>query len=146
LFTRDKGKIKLAHQHLIYPMIEDRAAKKRHPYTGEFVWQHANNAFGWTALLGREPGGRNISPYGAPARATNLKGLPPTFMSTGALDLFLEENMDYARRLTRAGVPVEFHIYAGAFHGFDAALDSTVGQAHARDQMNALREALSGDD
>jgi acetyl esterase/lipase len=143
LLTRDRRKIKLIHQQLIYPMIDDRPETKRHPYTGEFVWNRANNVFGWTALLGRKPGGRNVSPYAAAARATNLKGLPPAFISTGALDLFLEEDLEYMRRLTRAGVPVEFHVYAGAYHGFDSSPDASVSKTHARDQMDALREAFA---
>ena len=46
------------------------------------------------------------------------RGLPPTYISVGGLDLFLEENQAYADRLSRAGVPVEFHIYPRAYHGF----------------------------
>ena len=64
------------------------------------------------------PGGADVSPYAAPARATDLAGLPPTFLASGALDLSLEENLDYSRRLIRAGVPTEVHIYPGAPHGF----------------------------
>jgi acetyl esterase/lipase len=143
LLTRDRRKIKLIHQQLIYPMIEDRPAKKRHPYTGEFVWNHANNVFGWKAILGKAPGGKKVSPYAAAARATNLAKLPPTFLSVGSLDLFLEEDLEYARRLVRAGVPVELHVYPGAYHGFDGALESRVARIHARDQMEALRVAFA---
>src|SRR5690606_16332465 len=110
-----------------------------HPYAGEFIWHHANNRFGWTSLLGREPGADGVSPYAAPARAEDLAGLPPTFISVGALDLFIEANMEYARRLIRAGVPTELHVYAGAIHGFTLLQASKVAAAHGRDLGEALR-------
>src|SRR5262249_40240850 len=109
LLTRDRGEFKLAFQHLIYPMIDDRTCvvSDPHPFTGEFIWTASSNHFGWSALLGAPPGSEGISPYAAAARANNVAGLPPTFLSTATLDLFLEENIEYARRLMRAGVPVE---------------------------------------
>ena len=76
--------------------------------------------------------------------AGDLAGLPPAFISVGALDLFLEENLDYGRRLTRAGVPVELHVYPGAFHGFGAATEARTTLAAARDSREALRRAMFG--
>jgi acetyl esterase/lipase len=143
LLARDRGEVPVVHQQLIYPMIDDRPAADPHPYTGEFIWHHAANRFGWEALLGREPGDKGISPYAAAARAECLAGLPSTFISTGALDLFLEENLDYARRLTRAGVGVELHVYPGAFHAFDFVFESRLAKMHARDQLEALRHAFA---
>ena len=107
-------------QFLIAPMIDDRtcALAEPHPYTGEFIWTPQANRFGWTSLLGQEPGGADVSPYAAAARAEHLEGLPATFINVGAIDLFLEEDMEYARRLMRAGVPTELHVYPGAYHGF----------------------------
>ena len=143
LLARDRGEIAIVHQQLIYPMIDDRPAAERHPLTGEFVWTHDANHFGWSALLGHDPGGEGVSAYAAAARADSLEGLPPTFISTGALDLFLEENLEYARRLTRAGVPVELHVYPGAVHGFDMAPQTRLAKQHARDQKAALQQALA---
>lgn len=143
LLARDRGEVKVTHQQLIYPMIDDRPAAEMHPYTGEFIWTHASNHFGWSSLLGHEPGREGVSPYAAAARAEKLEGLPPTFISTGALDLFLEENLDYARRLTRAGVPVELHVYPGGIHGFDMAAESHLAKQHARDQRAALSRAFA---
>src|SRR5262249_39769655 len=112
LLARDRGEHRLAFQHLIYPMIDDCTctAAEPHPSTAEFIGTPASNRFGWTSLLGTEPGGADVSPYAAAARATDLAGLPPAYIATGALDLFLEENLEYARRLIRAGVPVELHV------------------------------------
>ena len=144
LLTRDRGEVPLVFQLLIYPMLDDRTVTLAdpHPYTGEFIWTHDANRFGWTSLLGQEPGGEGISPYAAAARAEHLVGLPPTYICVGALDLFLEEDMEYARRLMREGVPTELHVYPGAYHGFNMAAEAQVTQAYMRDYMNALRRAL----
>jgi triacylglycerol lipase len=129
---------------LVYPMLDDRSGNTyRHPYVGEFVWTRASNDYGWRSYLGRAPGGKDVSPYAAPARLDDFRGLPPTFIATGALDLFLEEDLDYARRLIRAGVPTELHVYPGAFHAFDMIVDSHVAQAFRRDYANALAKAFA---
>ncbi|MDR3510730.1 MAG: alpha/beta hydrolase [Caulobacteraceae bacterium] len=145
LLTRDRGEHALAFQQLIYPMLDDRTcvADEPHPFTGEFIWTPHNNHFGWSALLGVAPGSPEISPYAAAARAESLEDLPPTYMSTGALDLFLEEDLEYARRLIRAGVPVELHVYPGAFHGFELLPTATVARAARRDRLNWLAKALA---
>ncbi len=144
LLTRDRKEHALAFQHLIYPMLDDRTCARTdpHPFTGEFIWTGAANRYGWSALLGVEPGSADVSPYAAAARAETLAGLPPTFISTGALDLFLEEDLDYARRLTRAGVPTELHVYPGAFHAFDLAPGVDVADRARRDSRAALARAL----
>lgn len=143
LLARERGAIPIAFQHLIFPMLDDRTvtAPDPSPFLGEFVWTRESNHFGWTALLGQALGGPDVSPFAAPARATDLTGLPPTFMICGALDLFLEENLDFARRLLRAGVPTELHVYPGAPHGFTFVADAEVSRAFARDSMAALAKA-----
>ncbi|HEY2178921.1 MAG TPA: alpha/beta hydrolase [Caulobacteraceae bacterium] len=143
LLARDRGEYRLPFQHLIYPMLDDRTcATEPHPFAGEFVWNAASNRYGWTALIGAEAGSENVSPYAAPARAESLAGLPPTFISTGALDLFVDEDIDYARRLMRAGVPTELHVYPGAFHGFDFAAGTDIGGRSRRDSVAALARFL----
>ncbi|HTK09351.1 MAG TPA: alpha/beta hydrolase [Ktedonobacteraceae bacterium] len=145
LLTRDRGEVPLIFQLLIYPMLDDRTvtAADPHPYTGEYVWTADANHFGWAALLGQEPGGPDVSPYAAPARAEHLEGLPPALIGVGTLDLFLEEDLEYARRLMRAGVPTELHVYPGAFHAFPMAADAKVSQAFIRDYLNALTRAFN---
>ena len=144
LLTRDRGEVPLIFQFLTYPMLDDRTVTADpHPYTGEYVWTAEANRFGWTALLGQEPGGTDVSPYAAAARAKNLEGLPPAFIAVGTLDLFLEEDLEYARRLMRAGVPTELHVYPGAFHAFPMAADAKVTQAFMRDYMSALARAFN---
>jgi len=146
LYARDRAGPKFAFQHLIYPMIDDRSAVRKdfHPHVGKFVWTQENNYFGWRSLLGQEPGSATVSPYAAAARAADLSGLPPTYISVGGLDLFLEENLIYAERLSRAGVPVEFHIYPGAYHGFYRAMTARVTRQAEHDTREALRRFLHG--
>jgi triacylglycerol lipase len=146
LMARDRGDYALAFQHLIYPMIDDRTGgtDHPHPYAGEFLWTAQNNQFGWASLLGGAPGAADVSPYAAAARAQDLSGLPPAYLSTGALDLFVDDTLDYARRLMRAGAPVELKVYPGAFHGFDYDPSAAVSVRAREDSLAALARALHG--
>ena len=143
LLARDRGAHALAFQHLVYPMLDDRTCVTidPHPYAGEFLWTATNNTFGWTSLLPVPPGSPSVSPYAAPARATDLAGLPPAFISAAALDLLLDEDVDYAVRLSRHGVPVELHVYPGCFHAFDMAPAARVVDTARRDTVSALLRA-----
>jgi acetyl esterase/lipase len=143
LLVRDRGEFSLAFQHLIYPMLDDRTCiAEPHPYAGEFVWNRGSNAFGWRSYLGAEPGSDDISAYAAPGRAEDLKGLPPAFISTGSLDLFVDEDISYASRLLRAGVPTEMHVYPGGFHGFDIDQTAEVARHMRRDSWSSLARQL----
>lgn len=105
------------------PMLDDRTGTSAdpHPHVGQFIWTADKNRFGWRSLLGVEPGSADVPAGAVPARADDLAGLPPTFISVGALDLFLEEGMEFIRRLTRAGIAAELHVIPGAYHGFGIA-------------------------
>lgn len=146
LMARDRGEYKFAFQHLIYPMIDDRTCvAEPNPVAGEFIWTPHNNRYGWRALLGCEPGGADVSPYAAAARATDVSRLPPTFIACPTLDLFIDENIAYARRLARAGVAVEFHVYPGGFHGFDIfGAAAPIAARARRDSRETLTRALHG--
>lgn len=140
LLARDRGEHAIAFQQLIYPMIDDRTCTRiDHGCTGEFIWTPHNNRFGWSALLGHAPGGEGVSPYAAAARAEDLSGLPPTYISVGALDLFLEEDIAFARRLLAAGVPTELHVYPGAFHGFELMGEAAVAKQATATRLAALQ-------
>lgn len=145
LLARDRGTHPIAYQYLIYPMIDDRTAVDPNvsPYAGQFIWPQSSNLFGWTSLLDCAPGSAGVSCYAAAARAEDLSGLPPAFIACGALDLFIDENIEYARRLIRAGVPVELHVYPGAPHGFQMVQTAQVAQQAARDAFAALGKALA---
>jgi acetyl esterase/lipase len=142
LLVRDRRELPLAYQLLIYPMIDDRnTTTSSHLVTK--VWTREANLLGWQCYLGREPGGDGVSPYAAPARAEDLRGLAPAFIGVGTLDVFRDENIEYARRLLEAGVSTELHVYPGAPHGFEGlAPKAVVSQQFARDILEALRRAL----
>lgn len=145
LLARDRGEYAICLQHLEQPRLDDRTcdAPDPNPFTGEFVWTRASSHYCWVAQLGREPGGDDTSPYAAPARADNLAGLPPAFISVGTLDLFVDECLDYAHRLIRSGVPTELHVYPGCMHGFGMAKDSAPAVRAQNDNLAALRRAFA---
>ncbi len=140
--VRDRREHQLAGQVLIYPMLDHRTGgadcQYNNPTTGEFVWTRHSNQFGWEALQGRYGVDDSRSGWFSPARAEDLSGLPPTFISVGALDLFLDEDMDYARRLSAAGVPVELHVYPGAFHGYNMIPGTRLAGQSMQDMLAAV--------
>jgi acetyl esterase/lipase len=144
LLVRDRKEVPVVFQLLIYPMIDDRnATPASHTITDARVWNRESNRLGWRAYLGCEGGGADVSPYAAATRATDLSNLPPAYIPVGALDLFVDENIEYAQRLIQAGVPTELHVYPGAFHGFDLfAPSAKVSKQFKADRDNALRRAL----
>ena len=144
--ARDRGEVPVAFQFLTYPMLDDRTGSSRDvsPFIGEYVWTAENNVFGWTALLGISAGSE-VVPHGAvPARIEDLGGLPPTYIATGALDLFVEEGLAYAARLAAAGVPIDVEIVAGAYHGFNNLVpDAEVSVRFNKQVIEGLKRGLS---
>lgn len=145
-YARDHKGPAVAFQHLIFPMLDDRTALRKDvpAHIGKFFWTEEHNRFGWRALLGDDLGAGELSPYASPARATEFGGLPPTFIAVGGVDLFIEENIRYATLLNAAGVPVELHVYPGAYHGFQLVAQARVSQQFERDSLAALRRAMYG--
>lgn len=127
-------------------MLDDRtAAMAGEGLPDALIWSRANNNHGWSAYLGRTPGGDGVSSYAAAARAASLEGLPSAYIAVGALDLFLNEDLDYARRLMATGIPTELHVYPGAYHGFDGfGPEAAVSRRFAAERDDALRRALHG--
>ncbi len=141
LVARDRGKVPIAYQLLIYPMIDDRNVTVSSNFAAP-IWSRDANRLGWRAYLGGD-GGDDIPYYAAPARATDLRGLPPSFIAVGTVDVFRDEDIDYARRLLEAGVPTELHVYEGAPHGFEMLAATTgVAQRCQQEIDAALRRAL----
>lgn len=133
LLARDRGEVPLAFQLLIYPMIDDRIVSESSSWQVP-VWPPRSNEAGWAAYLGVLKGG-DVPIYAAAARARDLSGLPAAYVMVGALDGFLDEDVDYAMRMTRASVPVELHVYPGGPHGFDGLLPGTSLARRARKDM-----------
>ncbi|MFN4002424.1 alpha/beta hydrolase [Microcella sp.] len=152
LMARDRGEIALAGQVLAYPMLDDRtdSPAAAHPRMLR-LWNGPSNRLGWGMYLGAGTAGPAATPLDAaeleravPARRTDLSGLPPTWIGVGTLDLFHSEDVEYARRLTAAGVPTELHVIAGAYHGFDASEPAAaVSRDFVQRQVDALRGMLA---
>ncbi|HWT44283.1 MAG TPA: alpha/beta hydrolase [Sphingopyxis sp.] len=132
IMARDLGGPAVAGQILTYPMLDHRTGSEACPYnnptTGEFIWTRASNRFGWAALQGDYKAADARRGWFSPSLAEDLSNLPPAYIATGSLDLFFDENLDYARRLVAAGVPVDLHSYAGAIHAFNAIPDAALSQ------------------
>ncbi|GAB2497814.1 hypothetical protein GCM10027031_00990 [Corynebacterium atrinae] len=88
-------------------------------------WDRSSNLAGWTALLGEARGSDDVSQYAAPARATDLSGLPPTFIDVGSAETFRDEDVAYANGIWQAGGTAELHVWPGGFHGFDGLAPHT---------------------
>ena len=137
LLARDRGGPAIAFLSLVYPMLDDRTVEQ--PFAGTHVWPVAANRFGWDCYLG---GIAPVPIYAAPGRADELSQLPPTFIATGAIDLFADENLRFAQGLIRAGVPTELHVYPGAYHGFTLIAGARVTQRFEQDSLMALQRAF----
>ena len=147
LRLREIGLRQPALQLLIYPMLDDREATpsiRAAEDPGHWgLWHLAANRLCWAAYLGSYAGG-DVPPTAAPARATDLTGLAPAFLGIGDVDAFLDENVDYAARLSRAGVPAELHVYPGVIHGGFGARPGTPRTAQfLRDIYAALAAAVT---
>jgi acetyl esterase/lipase len=118
LLARDRGEVPLAFQLLDCPMLDDRNATASMRAPGLYMWTRESNEFGWRSYLGGLYGSDDVPPYAAAARATDVAGLPPSFVIVGAIDGFRDEDVDYALRLNQAGVPCELHVIAGLPHAY----------------------------
>ena len=85
-------------------------------FTDTPVWNRPNAEWSWRHYLGPDHEGE-VSPYAAPARATDLTNLPPAYVSAMEFDPLRDEDIHYGLRLLEAGVSVELHSFAGTFHG-----------------------------
>jgi acetyl esterase/lipase len=143
--ARDRGGPSIRAQILTYPMLDDRTGST-HPvpsFVGTYVWQPEDNRYGWSSLLGVPAGSRRAPAHLVPGRVQDLSGLPPTFIGVGSLDLFVDEDVEYARRLIASGVPTELHVYPGAFHGFEIFVpEARISTAFLDAREQAYRRAF----
>lgn len=139
IIARDRG-LQLASQILIYPMLDDRnitADPNLEPFA---VWTYDNNYTGWHALLGEDLASDRVPAYAAPARNDEFGGLAPAYIEVGELDIFRDESIEYAHRLSLAGVSVELHVHRGAPHGFERlAPAAKVTERSTADRLRTLR-------
>ena len=142
LMARDRAGPRLAGQVLVYPMLDWRTGgpecRWNNGHTGEWIWTRDKNRFGWEALRGDYAPTDERKGWFSPALAEDLSGLPPAYILTGALDLFLDEDLDYARRLIDAGVSCELHVYPGAIHAFEMVPETRLAAQAASDLKRGL--------
>ncbi|MFF7655239.1 alpha/beta hydrolase [Streptomyces sp. NPDC007983] len=145
LLARDRGGPALFGQLLMCPMLDDRNnTPSARQMTGIGVWDSVSNEAGWTALLGATRATDDVSPYAAPARATDLSRLPPAFIDVGSAETFRDEDVDYANRIWQAGGQAELHVWPGAFHGFTGMAPHTAISQDARTaRLQWLRRLLA---
>jgi acetyl esterase/lipase len=136
--ARDRAEVRPVLQVLSYPMLDDRSVDSSLDDTGFRLWNTSSNRIGWQSYLGgADPA------VAVPARRADLAGLPPAWLGVGTLDLFHDEDLDYADRLNAADVPCEVHVVTGAFHGFDRiAAKSSIARSYFESQAASLRSAL----
>jgi len=154
IMARDKGfSPPLAKQILIYPMLDDRTTKPDPALMPFAIWSYDDNVTGWSAVLGKTPkelldmhaSGADVSPYAAPARVADCAGLPPTYIEVGDLDVFRDEDIEYARRITKAGINCELHVHAGCPHAWEGvAPNAEVSKRSGADRIRAMQTIGSG--
>ena len=142
LLARDRGQVQVAFSLALCAQLDDRHITTSSTSIHDLrVWNTQTSKSAWGAYL--RDVGDDVPPYAAPARATDLSGLPPTFLLVGELDPFRDENIEYARRLIESGVPTELHVYPGAYHGFEVlAPDARVSRAALAARDSALERFL----
>jgi len=143
--ARDRGEVPLCYQALLYPMLDDRTGTvPMQPAVRPIGWSAEANVFGWSCFLGVPAGSDRVPRQAVPARAADLAGLAPCFIGVGAIDLFAQEDIDYARRLIVADVPVQLHVTPGAYHAFDFVVpQARVSREFTAAWQSALRAAFA---
>ena len=146
IHARDRNEVPICFQLLIYPQLDDRTGSSQPapPAIGHFIWTPSANRLAWSSLLGVPAGSSKVPVTAVPARAASVAGLPPAWIGVGSIDLFVEEDMEYARRLVHAGVGTELSVVRGAFHGFDLLVpDADVSKQFSASWKSALRKAFA---
>ena len=144
LYNRDNNGLELAFQLLIYPMLDDRhETPSSHEITYPSVWNRDVSIKAWKMYLGDDFGIDNVSPYAAPTRAEDLSGLPPALVTVGTLDLFRDENIDYAQSLMAAGVATDLQVYARMYHGGETkAPDAEISKRMRLGYLKPLKRVI----
>jgi len=141
LMARDRGGPKFSFMAPIYPMIDDRnTTASSQLVTDVGIWDRAGSLEAWSWYLG----GKEADQYAAPTRAKNLEGLPPAFIDVGELDMFRDEDIDFAKRLAEAGIQVEFHLWPGAYHASEVfAPEAKLSQTIWNTRIAAIKRLMA---
>lgn len=139
--ARDERRPPISFQLLNQPALDDRQDTwSARNFTDTPFMTRDKVSASWRHYLGSAL----ASPYAAPARTSDLSGLPPAYITTAELDPNRDEAIAYAQRLMEAGVPVELHQWRGTFHGSQAVLSAEVSQRQLAELGAVLRHALAG--
>jgi len=140
LKVRDTQDVKLAFQMPIYPMLDHRMTTESSQMLGSPVWDAKSNAFAWNLYL-RDLKNKKIPSYASPALNEDYREFPPTISFVGNLEPFYDENITYFESLKKAGVPVQFKVFEGGYHGFEVMAPKTpIGKAANQFQLDAFEE------
>jgi acetyl esterase/lipase len=146
LLARDLGGPTVCFQLLHIPELDDRLeTPSMRAFTDSPMWNRPLAEQSWQAYLGPLAGTDDVSPYAAPARATDLSGLPPAYISTAEADPLRDEGILYGLRLLQAGVSVELHQFPGTFHGSALVMSAAVSRRAHQENDIVLRRALGID-
>ena len=145
LLARDRGGPHIAFQFLAVPEVDDRLATvSMNTFVDTPVWNRPCAVLSWDSYLGAGvPGSDSVSPYAAPARASDLTGLPPAYVSVMHFDPLRDEGIAYALALLAAGVTTELHLLPGTFHGSAMAAHAEISQRELAEELAVLRKALA---
>jgi len=142
LRNRDEKGPKIALQLLLYPMLDNLHDTPSGSIEDYPVWNRPTSINAWEMYLNGTPD-LKASPYAAAARARDVSGLPPTFITTGAVDLFRDEVIDYAQRLMAEGVPTRLAVFPGMYHSSEVFVpDAKVSRQMRNTYVAALKDAL----
>ncbi|TDO06642.1 acetyl esterase/lipase [Mycobacterium sp. BK086] len=148
LLARDRGGPAIAFQFLSVPELDDRlASPSMQMFTDTPNWNRPLVEISWDCYLGPgKRGSADVSPYAAPARATDLTGLPPAYISVMEFDPMRDEGIAYAQALLCAGVTVELHLFPGTFHGSAMVRHASISRREDAERLTVLKRAVGGDD
>lgn len=118
LYARDQGRIPVAFQIPLYPMLDCFDTPSSRDNHGR-NWNTRRNHWGWKHYLGDLYGSPSVPKYASPSRETDYTGLPPAYTYVLDGEPFLDETRTYIRNLREAGVDAAVDVYHGDFHGFD---------------------------
>lgn len=118
IYARDTEKNCFAFQIPLYPMLDDRVTKTS-LHNDSPVWGTTENRSAWRIYLGDRVMNQSVPVYAAPARETDLSGLPPVISAVGTADPFYFEDITFFSNIRSAGTEVKLFTAKGAYHAFD---------------------------
>jgi len=148
LMVRDRAEVPVIFQALLCPMIDNtNTSDSSFSITDKRIWNRNSNLQGWMHYLGRDDAsGKEAYPaskYAAPSHASDLHGLPSAYIGVGSVDLFVDENRDYSKRLNAAGVSSQLEIFNGGFHAFEFYVpDALISRLARETHYTAIRAGL----